>query len=475
MYHAMRDKWLRGFTLIELLVVVAIIAILAALLLPALTAARDRARKAACSSNLNQIGTGLELYLGEYGNYYPCWPGYGVNPHYTAGSGIYTADYGKRYTTMVDVEKGKRIYCTADMTRSLAAGDTGKRFGLPIRTIAAGRPVIESDTPDKGELNMAPRGIGYLIYCGYVNDGQNFYCPASAGGIRPSSPPSKTGMYCGAGAFMIRHIKRAGGATKEGIFYGDWTWVKSTGTVYEEEATAAGYYYANQSDWGTGNAGGADTPHYNLGGNGIWGGNGRRLECDYAYRNSPIVGTARASGNEFGDSKDEFFDRPNNTLRRGIPKVITLDFTKPVVKTTYGAPMFKTPKWCKGRSLVSDAFGLANYGSSTIPAGEGDQAHGDGYMILYGNYNVDWYNDQEKRIMYWNNGWTRYLTGPRNKYAYSGQASFCHSVLDWGSASKFDAPSCDDMSFAVPFHLFDRFKGIDTDVGVEPYGGTYPQ
>ena len=74
----------RGFTLIELLVVIAIIAILAAILFPVFAQAREKARQAACLSNMRQLSTAVMMYVQDYDESYP------MTANYNDGSSLQT-------------------------------------------------------------------------------------------------------------------------------------------------------------------------------------------------------------------------------------------------------------------------------------------------------------------------------------------------------------------------------------------------
>ena len=94
----MRSIKLRAFTLIELLVVVAIVAVLVAMLLPALSAARDNARVAVCASNLGQLAKGAIVYAGQCADVVPFCDGESIEEWRL--NSPYMADF-QRYSGLV--------------------------------------------------------------------------------------------------------------------------------------------------------------------------------------------------------------------------------------------------------------------------------------------------------------------------------------------------------------------------------------
>jgi prepilin-type N-terminal cleavage/methylation domain-containing protein len=149
----MPPVWARmgqAFTLIELLVVIAIIAILAALLLPALSAAKEKAMRTACAAGLKQVGIGVEVYAGENNDFVPqsswkdCPPAGTGNPWQTyeacrmAGAGshqIVEGAYGLGLLFFTRVVADPKAFYCPSVHGGTFAYDTYSEAGWPWPSI----------------------------------------------------------------------------------------------------------------------------------------------------------------------------------------------------------------------------------------------------------------------------------------------------------------------------------------------------
>jgi len=144
----------RGFTLVELLVVIAIIGILIALLLPAVQAAREAARRSQCTNNLKQIGLALHNYHDVFNTY----PRYGIG---TGTTNYYWAGYSVHVRLLPFIEQ-RPLY---DRIKTVSQDFyvSSQDSTLPVRAVVVGARVDAYICPS----SVAYPDTNYKGYCNY--------------------------------------------------------------------------------------------------------------------------------------------------------------------------------------------------------------------------------------------------------------------------------------------------------------------
>ena len=267
-----------GFTLVELLVVIAIIGVLVALLLPAVQAAREAARRMHCGSNLKQLGVALHNYESTFKKLPPGWIASPGLMHTGASTGTGTDGWGcwgwpafiLNYVELSGVAEALRVG-DSDMRNAL---DTPAMLAIMQTKLPTFRcpSDIAPDTNDKRPITGFANQTRLLATSNYVgwNSGSWGWIPGTGG------PQERLGV------FAMNSQTRLGDVTdglSNTFMVGERAYKNATTRTGNQIACAAAVVYGNR--WGVNRDNSRRNPQY---------GNTNTLGLGEGHINSTLTG-----------------------------------------------------------------------------------------------------------------------------------------------------------------------------------------